>query len=409
MRLAMIRIPVSLVSGSSNKKKRCFHHVFFFFKNPTRRRAYPGRMRLLQRLRPVIRAAVILIALLGTYAIAAASLVYFNDEELPPFLLEKWPLPLEGIWLSALKIHIASALFCLPSCALLIWHSLMKRAPKLHRWLGRISLVIVSLALVPTGFYLAFFAKGGVASTVGFLLTGGICLFATIRAVSTARAGDFISHRRWALHVFAQLSVALTSRAMLIGFDALAVDAHLAYLISLWLPVVGSAITVEILTQPKNKTNRKIMKLALTTTLLMVTFAAASVAHSSESQEQAERDEAKRMVQAKLVTPLAKKEDKRSSFSRKALPPEKRRIRILNGNHLDSKSKRFFAFSIDERFGRSGRDSVRKWNANTITGCVYPDSGELYVLRGKHHYPSSLLLGKRKKPSASHICRLKGF
>jgi hypothetical protein len=48
------------------------------------------------------------------------------------------------------------------------------------------------------------------------------------------------------LHVLAQMSVAVTSRAMLVSFDRLGVDAAAAYLIALWLPVVASALVAEV-------------------------------------------------------------------------------------------------------------------------------------------------------------------
>ena len=47
--------------------------------------------------------------------------------------------------------------------------------------------------------------------------------------------------------MLAQLSVAVTSRAMLFGLDAANVDPDRAYLLSLWLPVIASAALVELL------------------------------------------------------------------------------------------------------------------------------------------------------------------
>ena len=43
---------------------------------------------------------------------------------------EKLPLPLEGIWLAALKVHVVAASFCLPACILLQWKGLLRRAPR---------------------------------------------------------------------------------------------------------------------------------------------------------------------------------------------------------------------------------------------------------------------------------------
>jgi uncharacterized membrane protein len=183
---------------------------------------------------------------LGSLAITATSAVYFDAEELPPFVIEKLPLPNEELWLGALKAHVVAAAFALPACLLLLSTALLKKAPRLHRWLGRATGVVVLFALAPSGFYLSLFAKGGALSTAGFMLSGAIVVVAMVQGVRTARAKSFVAHRRAALHVLAQLSVAVTSRAMLFAFDAFDAEPDTAYLVSLWLPVIASALAVEL-------------------------------------------------------------------------------------------------------------------------------------------------------------------
>jgi hypothetical protein len=197
-------------------------------------------------LAPTVRAVTGLALALGSGFITISSLVYFDDD-LAPFVLEKLPLPLEDVWMLALKVHVVAAAFCLPACLLLVSTTVLRRAPRLHRWLGRVTAAALLLALVPSGFYLSLFAKGGVVSTVGFMLSGAIVAFAMVQGVRLARARRFLEHRRWVWHVLAQLSVAVTSRAMLFAFDAAGVDERLAYFVSLWLPVVGSFALVELL------------------------------------------------------------------------------------------------------------------------------------------------------------------
>jgi hypothetical protein len=105
----------------------------------------------------------------------------------------------------------------------------------------------VLLGLVPSGFYMSLFAKGGLPSTIGFMLSGAIVAFAMVQGVRAARARRFLEHRRWVLHVLAQLSVAVKSRTLLVIFDAAGVEEITAYLIALWLPVVGSFFLAELL------------------------------------------------------------------------------------------------------------------------------------------------------------------
>jgi hypothetical protein len=199
------------------------------------------RPRLLKPLRVLVLVALAV----GSATITNASLAYFG-EDLAPFVIEKLPLPLEDLWMRALQLHVVAAAFCLPACLLLSLAFVLRRAPRLHRWLGRVTGTIVLFALVPSGMYMAWFAKGGAASTVGFMLSGVIVAVAMIQGVRAARARRFVEHRRHVLHVLAQLSVAVTSRAMLFAFDAAGVDEQLAYLVALWVPVIASFALVEL-------------------------------------------------------------------------------------------------------------------------------------------------------------------
>jgi hypothetical protein len=182
---------------------------------------------------------------LGSLIIAWASRVYFASNELAPFVIEKLPLPHEQLWLAALKVHVVAAAFALPACLLLSWKRML-RFPRTHRWLGRATGAVVLAALVPAGLYLSLFAKGGAPATVGFAVSGLIVAFAMVRGVRRARAKDYVGHRRCMLHVLAQLSVAVTSRTLLILFDAVGIDPDTAYLVALWVPVLASLGFVEV-------------------------------------------------------------------------------------------------------------------------------------------------------------------
>jgi hypothetical protein len=203
----------------------------------------------LRHVRSLVRAGripLLLGLLLGAGAIAANSLVYFKGGEIPPFVIEKLPLPLEGVWLAALKVHVVAAAFCLPACILLQWKGLLRRAPRAHRWVGRTTGAAVLFALAPSGMYLALFAKGGRLGALGFLVSAAITVVAMVQGIRKARARLFAEHRRAALHVLAQLSVAVTSRALLVLLEAVGLDPEPAYLVALWLPVLGSAALVQL-------------------------------------------------------------------------------------------------------------------------------------------------------------------
>src|SRR5262245_48940532 len=121
-----------------------------------------------------LRPVVVLVLALGSALITWSSLVYFDADEYAPFVLEKLelPVPNEARYIHALQLHVIAAAFALPACLLLISRTLMRRAPRVHRWLGRITGTVTVLGLAPSGFYLSLYAKGGLLSTMGFMLSG---------------------------------------------------------------------------------------------------------------------------------------------------------------------------------------------------------------------------------------------
>lgn len=187
----------------------------------------------------------LVVMLVGSAFITASSLAYFDFRTLPAFVVEKLPVRFESLWLASLRVHVATASFALPLCLLLTTRSLRRRVA-LHRWLGRLSGVIVLVALVPSGVVLAFDAKGGTLATAGFLVSASIVAWFMVRGVLAARRGDVVLHRRAMRHVVGQMSVAVTSRALLLGFDAVGVDPDVAYVVALWGPVLASAAVVEL-------------------------------------------------------------------------------------------------------------------------------------------------------------------
>lgn len=219
------------------------------------------------------RRAFMLVTLAGSALITTTSLAYFDFETLPAFVIEKLPLRFESLWLVSLRLHVAVASLTLPLCLLLMTRFLQRR-PLWHRWLGRVTGTLILLALVPSGVVLAFDAKGGAPVTVGFVLSAAIVAGFMLHGVGAARRRDFAAHRRAMAHVVAQMSVAVTSRALIVGLDAWGVDPDFAYVVALWGPVVGSAAVVELarfrreprlspLVQSLERIRREISRLAL--------------------------------------------------------------------------------------------------------------------------------------------------
>jgi len=191
------------------------------------------------------RRLFVLVMLLGSAVITAASVSYFDFETLPPFVIEKLPVHFETLWLTSLRIHVASALVSFPLCLVLTTRFLQRRRAW-HRWLGRATGALVLFALVPSGVVLSFEAKGGAVVTVGFLLSAAIVAGCSVWGIRAARRHDLPAHARAMRHVVAQMSVAVTSRALLVGLDMAGADPNVAYVVALWVPLLASAAVAEL-------------------------------------------------------------------------------------------------------------------------------------------------------------------
>jgi hypothetical protein len=187
---------------------------------------------------------------LGSFAITLSSLAYFHPDERAAFIIEKLPLPAEDLYVLVLRLHVIAAALALPGCLILSSKTLLKGWPRFHRWCGRVVGSLVISVLTPTGFYLAFFARGGWGATLGFLMSGVIVMAAMIQSIRAARAKRYASHRRFAFHVLGQLSVAVTSRALLFVLESSNLNPDVAYLVSLWIPVLGTFALVEFMASP---------------------------------------------------------------------------------------------------------------------------------------------------------------
>jgi len=115
------------------------------------------------------------------------------------------------------------------------------------------------------------------------------------------------------------------------------------------------------------------------------------------------------VVEKQLVKPLAEKEARRNRFSRAYIPPQARRVRVLDGERsTDGRGAEFVAFAVDERSGilaRKAADDSGRWREDAIVGCVYPARDEVFIKRGDRFFGAGLLLGQKTAPADDAVCR----
>ena len=115
-------------------------------------------------------------------------------------------------------------------------------------------------------------------------------------------------------------------------------------------------------------------------------------------------DDAKAIIQKTLVAPLRAKEAKQSRFSRARMPPQARRVRVLE-EKTDSAGEKFVTFAIDSSYGFGSEVAEDEWEKNTTTGCVYVAKEEVFVKLGANYRPAAMLLGKKADAADARVCK----
>lgn len=137
-------------------------------------------------------------------------------------------------WNLAFYIHIV-----LGGLALLIgWtqFSLKIRNLKLsiHRQIGKVY-VIASLLSALSSLYIAFYATGGLITSLGFICLGIIWFYTTLSAYLHIKNGRIVKHEKMMIYSYASCFAAVTLRIWLPLLTTLFNDFTLAYRIVAWL------------------------------------------------------------------------------------------------------------------------------------------------------------------------------
>ena len=121
-----------------------------------------------------------------------------------------------------------------------------------HRWLGRIYVGGVLIGGV-AGFYLAFYADGGLVARFGFALLALCWVGATWVAYLQIRRGNVEVHRAWMVRSYALTLAAVTLRIEIPLFLMSGVPFEEAYPVIAWLCWVPNLLVAEwlIIARPR--------------------------------------------------------------------------------------------------------------------------------------------------------------
>lgn len=115
---------------------------------------------------------------------------------------------------AALYVHIAGGATALALGALQFWRGLRARAPRVHRWIGRVYLVGVAVGSLG-GLVIAPTSSAGFVGFFGFTTLAVLWLVTGWRAYRAIRRGDVPTHRAWMIRNYALTYSAVTLRIWL--------------------------------------------------------------------------------------------------------------------------------------------------------------------------------------------------
>jgi uncharacterized membrane protein len=149
-------------------------------------------------------------------------------------------------YLPIFYIHVYSSIFALLAGFIAVFFD--KNLKYLHRFSGRIYVIVTLLLSSVSGIYIGFFANGGWIAKLAFVLLGILWFYGTYRAYAEIRKRNIRQHRFWMWRSFALALSAITLRMwkviLVYLFNPNPMD---VYQIIAWLGWVPNLLVVEYL------------------------------------------------------------------------------------------------------------------------------------------------------------------
>lgn len=148
--------------------------------------------------------------------------------------------------------HVYTSIFVLFSGFIAVFVKPKAAFRNLHRFFGKIYVILLLLLAAPSGIYMGFYANGGILAKISFVILGILWWFTTYKAYLEIRKKNVLNHKKWMYRSYALAVSAITLRlwkvVLVYFFQPNPVD---VYEIIAWLGWVPNLILTEILIKTK--------------------------------------------------------------------------------------------------------------------------------------------------------------
>jgi hypothetical protein len=179
------------------------------------------------------------------FAITAEYLSFKSDVN---FLLVKQDIVFDSIWRPTFYLHVISGMIVILVGPIQFIPKLRNRFMSFHKILGKIYAYAVLGVAAPTGLIMAFYAEGGIWSTIAFIVMSGLWIITTLLAIIKVKNKDIVGHKKWMYRSYALSFAAVTLRILvpLMSFTN-QFDYDFIVVSTAWLSWIINLIAVEII------------------------------------------------------------------------------------------------------------------------------------------------------------------
>ena len=170
---------------------------------------------------------------------------YFPADFTTPFLVDRQG-HFQGLYRIAFYIHIVCSPVALIGGLFLVSDGFRYWLPKAHRFIGRFQIVVICIAVVPSGLVMSFYALGGIISTSAFLFLSVLTAVTALVGFQNARRRRFDRHQRWMWRCWILLSSAIVLRLFTMVMSSSGWDPVVLYRYSSWLSWLMPLLILEL-------------------------------------------------------------------------------------------------------------------------------------------------------------------
>ena len=182
---------------------------------------------------------------------------YFSFQKHFSFIQERSFLFSDPVYNASFYVHICAGVICILTALVQFSRYILKRSKAIHRWSGKLYVVVVLFLGAPTGLYMSFFAKGHFWERCLFLFMAATWFITTFYGLNSIRKNNLLLHKIWMIRSYAMTMTAVTFRIYHVIFFMLGWHHLENYELSLWISVLGNMLAAEYIIYRKSKSYLK--------------------------------------------------------------------------------------------------------------------------------------------------------